>query len=155
MKKIMVLGVGNQLMTDEGLGPYVISQLQKETWPENVELIEGGTAGLEILHLIGGVDYLIIVDAVDAEAEAGAIFKFIPEDFSSYTEKLGFSFHQISLFQVLQMAKVQNKLPETVIYGLQPKSLEWGLELTSEVQKKIPILLKLIREEITKFTQKY
>lgn len=150
MKNIMVLGVGNQLMTDEGLGPYVICELQKEEWPKNVDIIEGGTAGLAILQLIEGVEYLIIVDAVDAKAEAGAIFRFRPKDYSIFPEQFGFSFHQVGLFEVLQMAMVLDKLPDTIIFGVQPKSLDWGLELTPEVQAKIPTLLDFIREEIAK-----
>jgi hydrogenase maturation protease len=148
MKKVMVLGVGNQLMTDEGLGPYVITELQKEQWPENVELIEGGTAGLEILYLIEGVDFLIIVDAIDARTDPGSIFKFKPNDISVFPEEFGFSFHQVGLFEVLQMAMVMEKLPETIIFGMQPRSLDWGMELSPEVQTKIPELIKLVKEEI-------
>lgn len=148
MKRILVLGVGNQLLTDEGLGPYVITQLQKEEWPENVELIEGGTAGLEILHLIEGIDYMIIVDAIDAKTVAGSIFKFTPHDFSVFPDTYGFSLHQVGLFEVLQMAILLDKLPETIIFGMQPKSLDWGLELSSEVMAKMPNLLDFVREEI-------
>ena len=148
MKKVMVLGVGNQLMTDEGLGPYVITELQKDQWPENVDLIEGGTAGLEILYLIEGVDFLIIVDAVDARTDAGSIFKFKPNDISVFPDEFGFSFHQVGLFEVLQMAMVMDKLPDTIIFGMQPKSLDWGMELSPEVQAKIPELIELVKEEI-------
>ncbi len=146
--KIMVMGVGNVLLSDEGLGVHFIDSLTKESLPENVELLEGGTAGLELVHLIQEVDFLIIVDAVNAEDEPGAIFRFEPEDIRILPPQFEVSFHQVGILEVWAMANVLGKAPKTLIFGIQPKTLEMGLELTPEIREVLPKVKELVLQEI-------
>ncbi|AET66585.1 hydrogenase maturation protease [Desulfosporosinus orientis DSM 765] len=146
--KIMVMGVGNILLSDEGLGVRFLDELAKSTLPDNVELLEGGTAGLELVHLIQDVDYLIIVDALNADAEPGALFRFQPGDLQIMPEQYEVSFHQIGIIEVLTMANVLGKAPQTLIFGIQPKCLEWGLEISPEIQALFPKLTELVHKEI-------
>jgi len=146
--KIMVMGVGNILLSDEGLGVRFLDELAKKSLPDNVELLEGGTAGLELVHLIQDVDFLIIVDAFNAKAEPGALFRFQPGDLKIIPEQYEVSFHQIGIIEVLAMAKVLGQAPQTLIFGIQPKSLEWGLEISPEIQSLFPRLTELVRKEI-------
>jgi hydrogenase maturation protease len=145
--KIMVMGVGNILMSDEGLGVRFLDELSKEALPENVELLEGGTAGLELVHLIQEVDFLIIVDAINAKSEPGALFRFQPEDLQVFPEKFEFSFHQVGIAEVLAMANLLGHAPQTLIFGIQPKSLDWGMDISPEIQGLFPRLTKLILHE--------
>jgi hydrogenase maturation protease len=146
--KIMVMGVGNILLSDEGLGVRFLDELAKVSLPENVELLEGGTAGLELVHLIQEVDFLIIVDALDAKAEPGALFRFKPGDIQVFPEQFEVSFHQIGIIEVLAMANVLGKAPETIIFGVQPKSLAWGMEISPEIAALFPRLTELVLQEI-------
>ena len=146
--KIMVMGVGNILLSDEGLGVRFLDELAKIPLPENVELLEGGTAGLELVHLIQEVDYLIIVDAIDAKDEPGALFRFKPGDIKVFPEKYEVSFHQIGIIEVLAMANVLGQAPQTLIFGIQPKSLEWGMEISPEIEALFPRLTEFVLNEI-------
>lgn len=146
--KIMVMGVGNVLLSDEGLGVRFLDELKKTELPENVELLEGGTAGLELVHLIQEVDFLIIVDALNAQAEPGALFRFHPGDIKVFPEQYEISFHQIGILEVLAMAKVLGQAPKTLIFGIQPKSLEWGMDISPEIQALFPRLTDFIMKEI-------
>jgi len=146
--KIMVMGVGNILLSDEGLGVRFLDELTKMPLPENVELLEGGTAGLELVHLVQEVDFLIIVDAVNAKAEPGALFRFHPDDIQVFPEKYEVSFHQIGIVEVLTMANVLGKAPQTLIFGVQPKSLAWGMDISPEIEALFPRLAEFVLREI-------
>ena len=146
--KIMVMGVGNILLSDEGLGVRFLDELGKMPLPENVELLEGGTAGLELVHLVQEVDFLIIVDAIDAKDEPGALFRFKPGDIKIFPEQYEVSFHQIGIIEVLAMAKVLGQAPQTLIFGVQPKRLEWGMDISPEIQVLFPRLAEFVRQEI-------
>lgn len=149
----MVMGVGNILLSDEGLGVRFLDELAKISLPENVELLEGGTAGLELVHLIQEVDFLIIVDAINAKDNPGALFRFQPEELRVFPEQYEVSFHQIGIIEVLAMADVLGKAPETLIFGVQPKSFEWGMDLSPEIQAIFPRLIKFVLKEIDSIQQ--
>lgn len=148
LPKIMVMGVGNVLLSDEGLGVRFLDELAKSNLPENVELLEGGTAGLELVHLIQEVDFLIIIDSMNAQAEPGALFRFQPGDIKVFPEEFEVSFHQIGIIEVLAIAKVVGQAPQTLIFGVQPKSLEWGMDISPEIQALFPRLTEFVLNEI-------
>ncbi len=147
-QKIIILGTGNLLLKDEGIGVHVIQRMEKLKLPENVELVDGGTAGINLYHLIEGADRLIVVDCVDAEAEPGAIFRFTPADVDTPKRNVTTSFHDIGLLEALEFAKHDGKSPDTVIIGIQPKEIDWGLELTPEIEKVIPDIIEAVLKEI-------
>ena len=149
-EKILVLGVGNVLLQDEGFGVHAAMEMSKENWSENVEFIDGGTAGMELIYLFEDVSRLIIVDSIDAKTEPGSIFKFKPDDIGNLPKGLGASFHDIGLLEVLRIAKTLDSLPDTVIFGIQPKTIDWGMELTPELEAKMGEVKKLVTEEIRK-----
>ncbi|MDQ7095492.1 HyaD/HybD family hydrogenase maturation endopeptidase [Desulfosporosinus sp. PR] len=146
--KIMVMGVGNILLSDEGLGVRFLDELAQRSLPENVELLEGGTAGLELVHLIQEVDFLIVVDAINANSEPGALFRFQPGDIQVFPEQYEVSFHQIGIVEVLTMANVLGHAPQTLIFGVQPKNLEWGMDISPEIQALFPRLAEFVLLEI-------
>ncbi|WP_088186297.1 HyaD/HybD family hydrogenase maturation endopeptidase [Desulfosporosinus sp. FKA] len=146
--KIMVMGVGNILLSDEGLGVRFLDELAHKSLPQNVELLEGGTAGLELVHLIQEIDFLIIIDAINAQSEPGALFRFHPGDIKVFPEQYEVSFHQIGIIEVLTMANILGHAPQTLIFGVQPKKLDWGMELSPEIQSLFPHLTELVLLEI-------
>jgi hydrogenase maturation protease len=147
-KPILVLGVGNLIQMDDGVGVHTIQRMAEWDLPEVVELFDGGTAGLDLTGIIEGRQALIVIDAVDAGEKPGTMFRFTPEDikvkFTHYD-----SLHQMGLLETLNMAKMQGISPaETVIFGVQPHIVDWGTELTDTVEEKMPRLLELVREEL-------
>lgn len=144
----LILGVGNILLKDEGIGPYVIEQLKKEELPSGVELLDAGTQILDTMLSQDHTDKLIIVDAVKAKDLPGAIYRFRPEDIKESRE-VKLSLHQATAIEALKILEFQNRLPkETIIFGMQPKDIGWGLEPSEELKAKVPELIKLIKDEV-------
>lgn len=147
VNKILLFGVGNVLLGDEGAGVHVVNRLREEGLPEGVEAVDGGTAGLELLYLLEDVSKLVIVDCLDAGAEPGSIFRFRPDDIR-VKNQIKISFHDLGLMEVLTLAETMGKLPETVIFGIQPEKIDWDLSLSPAVRQKIPSLMELVTKEI-------
>jgi hydrogenase maturation protease len=146
--KIIILGIGNILLGDEGIGVHVVSFLRSQELPSNVEVIDGGTATFNLLPMISGVSKLIVVDAVKGKGEPGSIYRFTPDDIKA-EKKIATSLHQIGLLNVLEMAdKIGEKPKSTVIIGVEPQNMEWGLEPSTEIKKKIPKIIDLVLKEI-------
>ena len=147
--KILILGVGNILLKDEGVGVRAVERLQRDyKFPPNVEIIDGGTAGFGLIDLLEGAEHLIIVDAVQGNDEPGSLYRFKFEDMPSSISKK-FSPHQIGILETLTLKKMLGKIPDTTIIAIQPKDCSnWGTELTPEIEKKIPNMVNLVIEEL-------
>ncbi|MCK5188148.1 MAG: hydrogenase maturation protease, partial [Deltaproteobacteria bacterium] len=102
-KKILILGLGNILLGDEGVGVRIAQQLSSQSLPDEIEVIDGGTAGYELLNLLEGRDKVIIVDAVKTEDKPGSVYKM---DLSVLQEDttMQLSLHQFGLKNVFKMA---------------------------------------------------
>ena len=149
-RPILVIGVGNAIQKDDGVGIHVYRELSKLEFPHEVEVLDGGTLGVDLLPFIEGRKKLIIIDSVNTIHPAGSLFKFAPNDIN-YEEAPKTSVHQIGLIDSLKMAALVGSAPgEIVIYGVQPKIIDWGEDLSPEVQKVLPKLTDLIIEEIEK-----
>ena len=155
--RVLVLGLGNLLLKDEGVGPHIAAELQKHDLPTNVEVIDGGTAGLDVLLSQGALDKLVVVDAIRFGKKAGTIYKLsfrskkknkLTRLFSRDGESK-ISLHQLGLIDALAAAEKLNCLPrEIVIIGVEPKEINHGLELTDQVRQKIPEIVNTVLEEI-------
>lgn len=146
--KIIILGIGNILLGDEGIGVHVVSFLRSRKLPSNVEVIDGGTATFNLLPRISGVSKLIVVDAVEGKGKPGSIYRFTPDDIKA-EKKICASLHQIGLLNVLEMAdKIGEKPKATVIIGIEPQNTDWGLELSTKIKKKIPQIIEVVLKEI-------
>jgi len=149
-RNILILGVGNVLLTDDGFGVHVINALKDTVFPENIRLIEAGTVSHQLITELHEVDLLIFVDAVEAGDTPGSIFKFSPDDLQFKSEQKT-SLHQISLIDVLHMTGLTGKKPETIVIAVQPKDISsWSLELSGEVKASIPKVKELIIEVLKK-----
>lgn len=148
--KVLILGVGNLLLKDDGFGVHLIKDLESTSFPENIKLLEAGTVSHQLIPLFHSIDYLIVVDVIDAGDSPGSIFRFSPDDMN-YKSEQKLSLHQISLIDVLQMAELTGARPKTIIIGVQPKDVSsWSLELSDEVKEAIPRVKDLIFKELRK-----
>jgi hydrogenase maturation protease len=156
--RVLVLGLGNILLKDEGVGVHIAAELEKQDLlPANVEVIDGGTAGLDILLSQEGLDRLVVLDAVRFGREPGTIYKarlsvgekdrltriFGPDNESKI------SLHQVGLIDALAAAEKLSCAPrEIVIIGIEPKEITHGLELTEQLKRKIPEIVNTVLEEV-------
>jgi len=148
-RPILVVGVGNLIMRDDGFGVHLVRALAEETLPDNVDLFDGGTLGPEMLPWLEGREKIIFIDAINADMEPGTLFRFEPDDLQYQTEEKT-SIHQIGLIDTLSMAELMGNAPDTVvIFGVQPKIVDWGEELSPELENVIPKIINLVKKEIT------
>jgi hydrogenase maturation protease len=131
-KKAAVIAVGNELMSDDGVGPCVLKTLSAESLPESFDLIDGGTGGMSLLHIIKDYNQVIFIDCADFGGVPGAVKVFSPEEVHSL-KTVRYSLHEADLREVIQLSKKIQKVPETmVIIAIQPKRIEIGLPLSEE-----------------------
>jgi len=149
-EKILILGVGNVLLNDEGVGVHIAQKMINLDLPPEVRVVEGGTDGFGLMHLILEADRLILIDAVKGGDAPGSIYRFDLEDCPPYPDPYKTSVHQISILEVIHLADLIGSTPATTIIGIEPKSTDMGMTLSPEVEARIPRIIELVREEITR-----
>ena len=135
----MVLGLGNILLQDEALGVRAMEALRQQNHlPEHVSALDGGTLGLNLLPYLFECDQVLFLDAVNFDASPGELIRLEGEQIPTrLAQKM--SMHQIGLQDLLAALSFRGKLPgRMVLWGMQPESLDWGLELSATVQKALP-----------------
>jgi hydrogenase maturation protease len=150
--KTLVLGVGNLLLSDEGVGVRVIERLAATyELPQDVQILDGGTLGLDLLYYLEGVENLLIIDAVEMGKEPGALLRLEGEDVPSFLS-LKMSPHQIGIPDMLFAAKLKDLYPRNVVlWGVQPEVLDIGLELSSTVAAQVDVLVEKAVEELERW----
>jgi hydrogenase maturation protease len=147
--RIVVLGAGNVLLSDEGLGVRAIERLPLAyCLPPDIELLDGGTSGMEMLEELENLDALIIVDAIRANREPGTLIRLVGDDVPVFF-KTKLSPHQIGLCDVLATLELLGRAPRyTAILGVQPESMALGMVLTPTIEAAMPELLRRIVDEL-------
>ena len=150
-QEILILGVGNLLLSDEGVGVHVANELMKMDLPPGVMVVEGGTEGFRLLNVITEADRLIVVDAVRGGGAPGSIYRFDINEVRNCPPGFKTSVHQIGILEVIDLSGLIGKTPQTTVIGIEPKSLKMGMELSPEIKAKIPRIIELIQEELKHF----
>ena len=147
--KVAIVGVGNILLKDEGIGVKVVKELEDEfSFPSDVTLIDGGTAGHHLINMISDFDVLIVVDAVQGGEPPGTIYRFtldqIPFEINTHL-----SVHQVGVQEALNQVKLLGKEQKVTFIGIEPQDISpWGMELTPVIAEKIPKLITLVLKEL-------
>ncbi len=145
--RIVVLGLGNVLMTDEGIGVHVVRRLAQESLPPTVEALDGGTAPLQALTDVADVWRLIIVDALGAEGEAGAVYRLAPGDIEASRRRL--SLHESDVAEALTMWRHWGLPMDRIsILGVVPDLVGWGTELSPALRGKLDAIVKAVLDEV-------
>jgi hydrogenase maturation protease len=150
MATTLVLGLGNTIMSDDGIGPKVIARLKEtEIYAADRDFLDGGTLGLDLLPYLEGVQRLILVDAVETGQPAGTLVRLTGDEVPMALEtKL--SPHQMGMKDLLAVAQLMGQLPEEIILlGVQPQLIEMGTELSPPVAAAFPSLVLLVQNEIS------
>ncbi|WP_406661601.1 hydrogenase maturation protease [Methanolobus sp. ZRKC3] len=149
---IRILGCGNPLVGDDGIGIHVIERLKEMSYemPDNVELIDAGVCGLDMLNLLEGADTIIIVDAVKGAGDIGSVHLFGMDEIKGATSQGGFTIHETCLADVLCIAEHIQKMPEKLmVIGVEiDKAEEISLCLSNKVQASLDEVVALILDEI-------
>lgn len=148
MQPILVIGIGNILLQDEGVGVRVIEAMQEMDLPDDVELVDGGTSGADLVDMIADRGKLIVVDAIEAGAQPGTVFRLSAEDLLPQDGQ-AISLHQLGLVESLTMAEQLGCAPQEVaIIGVQPGKVSPGLELTAEMAGVVPKIIQTVLAEL-------
>jgi len=149
-RPILILGIGNILLRDEGVGVRVIERMQEIPLPDDVELIDGGTAGADLLDVLAERKKVIVIDAVQADCEPGTVLRFTADELTQ-PDRVGMSLHELGLGQALTMTRQLGCEPkEVVVFGIKPRDISCGLELSEEITASLPKVVELVLAEIKK-----
>ena len=142
-RRTVVLGLGNMLMADDGVGLMALARLQEEWFvPHEVDLVDGGTWGMNLLHIVEDAERLLILDAIDVGGTPGALVRLEGGDIPRFlATKL--SPHQIDLREVLALAELRGMLPQQLVaLGLQPGRIELSTELSPPLAARLDELVR-------------
>ncbi|KAA3627709.1 MAG: HyaD/HybD family hydrogenase maturation endopeptidase [Proteobacteria bacterium] len=147
---VLVLGVGNILLKDEGIGVRVIEELEKRyDFPKSVELLDGGTAGMELMNTMANRDCLILVDAVKTGAPPATVVRLAGDEVPAFF-RAKVSPHQVGLSDVLAALTVTNEKPaNVVVIGVVPKDLGTGLAMSPEIEEKMEEMIERVVAELS------
>jgi hydrogenase maturation protease len=149
---IRILGCGNPLVGDDGIGIHVIERLQemRSELPDDVELIDAGVCGLDMLNMLEDADTVIIIDAVKGAGNAGSVHRFGMDDIKGARSNGVLSIHETCLADVLCIAEHIQKMPENLtIFGVEiDKTDELSIGLSEKLQASMDVILTLILDEI-------
>ena len=149
-KAVIVIGLGNTLMSDEGVGVRVVQRLLDFAgrFPL-VDFVDAGTGGMSILHLIRGRDKAIFIDCAKMGEEPGVIRKFTPQELKSTKVLTHQSLHEADLIKVIDLARQLGQCPaEIIIFGIEPQAVKPGYELSKTLADRFDEYVTMIRKEL-------
>jgi len=145
--KLGVLGVGNTLKGDDGIGVVLMNRLKKSELSEDVEFYEVGTSGMNILHHLKDLDTAVIIDAVRSKGEPGDSVFFSPDDVDNDLDVR--STHDANLLEAIELSETMGERPDrVVIMGVIPKNMEINEDLSPALQDRLPELEGELREKV-------
>jgi len=152
-KSTLILGLGNILLKDEGVGVRVIEKIQNMDLPPDVEVMDGGTMGLDLIYYIENRKRVIVVDAVRAGDEPGTMYRFTDKEIADVKGALR-SAHGVDFADALRISAFLKTKPDEVVFiGIEPESLDEGMELTPTIEKRVPALIELVMRELRNETR--
>ena len=149
---ILVLGIGNTLLTDEGAGVRALERLmERYEFSSNVTLMDGGTLGVRLLEPMMAADRLVVLDAVRVGGRPGTVHRFTAEDLKSTLAGKG-SLHDMGILEALGYAELLDRRPRTVIIGIEPEDFtSWSTSLSDPVQEGLDLMVAAALLEVRRF----
>ncbi len=147
--RAVVLGIGNTILTDEAAGVRSVELLElRYQVPDNVLVIDGGTSGMEMIEDLSDLDFLIVIDVVKTGAAPGTVVKIAGDEIPVFFRRK-LSPHQIALPDVLASLELLDAMPkEIIVLGVEPISLELGMEMTPTIAEQVPVLVEMAVAEL-------
>jgi hydrogenase maturation protease len=144
--RILVAGLGNELLGDDGVGVHAARLFSRQTFPQGVVVAEVGTAVLEALHLIVWADVIIAIDAMKANGPPGTIYEGRCCDVAEAVRKV--SLHELDFMAVLRFIPHGKSSPEIMILGVEPETIDYSLSLSEPVEAALPGLIARVQQLI-------
>lgn len=153
---VMVLGIGCILYSDEGFGVRVVEKMEAlYKFSDNVLLVDGGVLGINLLGVISKPDHLIVVDAIRNKGKPGDLYRLAGDQIPQRIRAKN-SLHQVDFLEALTLCQALDKVPETVILGVEPADIETqSLELTPATQSRIAPMIDMVLDEVKRFGGSY
>lgn len=152
MERILVLGLGNVLLGDEGIGVWVAEALKRQfTFPESVTILDGGTLGLDLLPWLDGVERLLLIDAVKLGRAPGEIVRLEGDEVPAALD-IKISPHQVGVQDLLAVTRLMGREPpHVVLWGMEPECLDAGMGFSPRVREALPRLLAAVLDELCRW----
>ena len=145
---LTILGVGNVLCTDDGLGPAVVNRMMMHLEGRDVSILDGGTLGLALLPILEDSESLILVDAIRADGDPGTMIRLEGEDVLPAV-RTRLSVHQVGVADLLDAARLRDTMPDRIVLlGAIPESIELGYGLSTPVSDSLNDLMAAVSEEV-------
>ena len=144
LKKTLILGIGNYLMGDEGIGVHLANRIEQEALPEGVDVLDGGTGGFHLLEYFELYDHIILVDATLDGNAPGTIRMIKPRFAKDFPPAM--STHDIGLKDLVSALQILDRMPEIDLFVVSIESIQQqGIELTPEVESIVPYLIDEVK----------
>ena len=150
--KTLILGLGNILLGDEGVGVRVVERLlARYDFPQDTQVMDGGTLALDLLPYVEDADRLLVIDAVDLRAEPGTVVRIANEEVPVFLS-VKLSPHQMGLADILSAAHLRGHLPgEMVLRGVQPGVIDTTLDLSAPVAAQVDVLVDGVLADLSQW----
>lgn len=155
-RHILILGIGNILLADEGVGVRVIERLEERyRFSDDVTLVDGGVLGLNLLGTLADADHVVVVDAVKGHDHPGTLYRLeeneIPKHFTAKA-----SLHQVAFPEILAACRALGKVPDIVVVGVEPEDIETpSLDLTPTIQARLDEITAMVLAELDRLGAAY
>lgn len=148
--KTAIIGLGNCLLRDEGIGVAVVEQLKRfYQVPQHVDVLEYGTTGMAVVHEMAQREKVVFVDCAGMGEKPGSIRRFTPPEVASTKYMSGWSQHEGDLLQIIQLSQNLGEAPEEiVIFGIEPETTEPGEQLSQTLQSRLPEYIETLLAEV-------
>ncbi len=148
---MIVLGLGNLLLCDEGVGIHVVNALVERELLPGIELVDGGVAGFSLISLIEEHEQAVLIDAVDAPLPAGTVITLLPEEVGRRRGDK-FSLHDFTVRDTLDLLVIRDTMPEMIILGIIPEDIHtYRIGLSETLEKKFEEIVEKIEKEVRSF----
>lgn len=141
----LVMGLGNELLADEGVGVHAVRRLHQAKLPANVVILEVGTAILNVVSELEYAERIIVIDAMKAGESPGSVYKVALDDCRGNLQIA--SMHGFDIFRVLALAG-RSDVPSVTVFGVEPKRIDWSMTLSSVVDESLRPLLEAVLREL-------
>ncbi len=151
---LTVIGLGNILRGDDGIGPVIIEQLEGEISPLKTKLLDAGSDAFMVLEKLLEPGPVVVIDCAYMGEEPGQVRRIRVKDAGLLLEQFGLSMHGFSLADILKMAQSIGVEPDMTIVGVEPKEIKFNTGISKEVEKSIPTIMRMVMEEAKSYAEK-
>lgn len=149
---VVILGIGNVLLADEGVGPQAIARLRCEMLGESAELVDGGTLGLALLDVVESAERLIVIDAARLGRAAGSVRCFEGAAIDELLRARFHTVHELGLKDLIDMARLNGRLPQRrCLIAVEPAQVDWATELSPQVKNALDEVCTRVRETMARW----